>query len=359
MSRFHSHCTPLRALALAALLGAAVSGPAAAQTSQNATEADKELAQARAQLQEAARHLAELERARHIDARQRQFVEMRGIAPERPIIGIIMAHSDKEGVLIAGTTPSGPAAQAGIKAGDILIEANGRKIEGKDADARVQAAREAIGELREGGKVKLVWLRDGKRHEATVEARTMPGVMLWHGDGQALVPHGGHGRFRGIIDPEIEMEIARIAPFAGCDDGSDDCAISRLRQAMRWSGLRLAEINTGLAHYFGVDKGVLVLRDGEEDLAALKAGDVIVRVGDTEVDEPRAAMRALRAHEPGSSLTLRIVRERKTQNVQVTVPAMRRIEWFAPPAPPAAPAPPTPPAPPPPPKKPGAAPLPV
>src|SRR3546814_10583974 len=89
-----------------------------------------------------------------------------------------------------------------------------------------------------------------------------------------MVPHRGHdggGRFHGIIDPGVEMEIARIAPMAGCSENPKKCRFNRLRQAFRWSGLSLAEINPGLGHCFGTDAGVLVLRDGRDTLAKLKA----------------------------------------------------------------------------------------
>lgn len=334
---------------LSTLLIAAMLWQGAAFAQSPAPKADEpgsaELAKAREELQRAAQHLAELTREAGMDG-ERMRIEMRNIRGNRPVIGIIMAEGGPGEITLAGVTPESPAAKAGLRAGDAVTAINGHKITGDSARARVVKARELIGGLKPGDEVALTYRREKRDTTVKLKAEPMAGVMVWHGAGPAFAPHGdmdGMREFHGIIDPEVEMEIARIAPMAGCQDDPQHCRFTRLSQAFRWSGLSLAELNPGLGRYFGSERGVLVLRDGKEGLDALKAGDVIVSIDGTAVDDPRSAMRALRGRDAGSKVTLDILRDKRAQSVQVTAPELRSIELFAPPAPPAAPAAPAPP----------------
>ena len=64
-------------------------------------------------------------------------------------------------------------------------------------------------------------------------------------------------------------------------------------------GLKLAEINPDLGAYFKTERGVLVLQAKADNDLQLISGDVILQVGDTEVNSPAEFMRALREFESG------------------------------------------------------------
>jgi membrane-associated protease RseP (regulator of RpoE activity) len=85
------------------------------------------------------------------------------------------------------------------------------------------------------------------------------------------------------------------------------------------AGAELAPLNPGLSEYFGATDGVLVLNAREGTPAAragLRAGDVIVRVGDTAV-RSIAELRRTIGRAPDGAVTLGVLR--RGQNVTVTL----------------------------------------
>jgi Tol biopolymer transport system component/Zn-dependent M28 family amino/carboxypeptidase len=76
----------------------------------------------------------------------------------RATIGTIPDYAGGvKGVLLSGATKGKPAAKAGVKGGDIVVELAGKKIE------NIYDYTYAIDALKIGQKVKIVVLRDGKR----------------------------------------------------------------------------------------------------------------------------------------------------------------------------------------------------
>jgi S1-C subfamily serine protease len=62
-----------------------------------------------------------------------------------------------------------------------------------------------------------------------------------------------------------------------------------------------------------------VVADGPAAKAGIKAGDVIVKVGDKEVKDPMEAVAAVRAVKPGAKLKFHVKRDGKDQDIEVTV----------------------------------------
>ena len=108
-----------------------------------------------------------------------------------------------------------------------------------------------------------------------------------------------------------------------------------LHQANVWfglpmtQGLKLAEIDPGLGEYFKTDRGVLVLKAKSDNDLQLESGDVILQVGDTEVNSPAEFMRALREVESGEELTIDIKRNRKDKTLKTTMPE-KQFSYFSP-----------------------------
>ena len=101
------------------------------------------------------------------------------------------------------------------------------------------------------------------------------------------------------------------------------------RHSMAWRtsalGLESESLTTQLAEYFGVKEGVLVrsvTANSPADKAGIKAGDVIIKVSDTNVANPREISSVLRSVN-AKTFPLVIVRNRKEMTVTVTLEESR------------------------------------
>lgn len=79
-------------------------------------------------------------------------------------LGVMPDYSFNDGGLrIDGATDGRPAANAGLKGGDIITKLGDFEIRG------IQTYMEALGEFAEGDKIKVTYLRDGKEYTAPLE----------------------------------------------------------------------------------------------------------------------------------------------------------------------------------------------
>lgn len=271
----------------------------------------------------------------------------------KPGIGIVMAPSTgANGVLVGAVTPGGPAAKAGLRSGDVLLGVDGKNI-GSSGKGGIDKARELLSNLKVGQNVQLTYARAGKSGKTSVKVDNIGRVMMFGDREPGFAPRHDRPQYHMITGgPEGRGNIEMIA-FADCEkSGKKDCAKPRIFEAMRWQGLNLASLDAQLGRYFGTDKGVLVISAGP-GMDRLQSGDVIQRVGTASTESPRDVMRVLRDKKVGEKISMSVVRERKTLNIDITVPEARAMPFLppppAPPAPPRAPgvtSPPTPAAPP-------------
>lgn len=347
----------LRFSILAMALAMGLSPASHAETS---AEQQKQLEAARADLQRAARRVAEL--SRELGLAERPMPIVRRIE-QRPMLGVLLAP-DSDGVRITGVTPDSGAAKAGLKAGDQLLKINGKAIAGKDGDARLASTRASLAELKAGTPASITYRRDGRTQETKVTPEAgRPVMTLVRSDTSGKGPHGGALVLRGGdgseqilsgealpltdlhlgIAPGIQAELRRIEDLRGCD--GDDCRLPMLAEAFRWEGLNLASVDAQLGRYFGTESGVLVLSNGAE-LEGLQAGDVIRKVEGKPMTSPRDVMAALRGKPEQSRVEIEFLRDRQTRTAQVRLPKTLPIRVPLPPLPPSAPGAPRPPLPP-------------
>jgi serine protease Do len=206
---------------------------------------------------------------------------------------------EERGAEITSVDDGSPAARAGIKEGDVVLEYDGTAVQGIEQLTRL------VHETPVGRQVKISVWRNGAAQTltATIEARkslqlpAMPRSMEVHRDGDFLVfPDLGGGRSSFVL-PQIEtpFRLTWQNPALGIEGES----LSSQQQ---------------LAEFFGVKDGVLVksvVKNSAAEKAGIKAGDVVVKLDDSSVATPQDITRALRALGSKKTLTVTVVRNKK------------------------------------------------
>lgn len=273
----------------------------------------------------------------------------------RPVIGVVLSPDDVAGVRISGVTPNGGGARAGLQAGDRIVTIKGKQVQGASGDKRLQEAQKLLSGLSSDSAVRIGYVRDGKPASVEVTPQVDQAVYILQKDGSLMraegnvrMMHDDDGQLQVTADsfdvapapgvpPKVRHEIIRIGPGIACK--GKDCDMPALMSAFRWNGLNLATVDKQLGRYFGTDRGVLVLSNGELD--GLQAGDVVQRIDGKAVASPREAMAAMGNKPGGTTVSIDYLRDRKPGKARVTVPKLAPLPL--PPAPPAPPAPPKPP----------------
>lgn len=299
---------------------------------------------------------------------------------ERPVVGVVLGGSVENGVPVLGVSPDGPAERAGIQQGDVIISIMGKELAGGGADPR-KLLSESLEGIEVGDELNIGVLRDGTNREFTVTVAARE-PFTWHGLSRlATAPEADESRIliERITVPEIDreqldaelgrlreqLEVIRVAPGVRAYSFSDgettqdftfefeevsDLGDTVIAGTNVWfgmpltRGIKMTELDQDLGGYFGAERGVLVLRAEADNGMQLRSGDVILRVGGTEVQTPGDVMRALRDVDSGSQVEIDIKRERRNRTLTVDVPE-HRVGLLAPPHPEAPVVAPTPPAP--------------
>lgn len=214
--------------------------------------------------------------------------------------------SEVRGAHVTEVRDGSPAAQAGLESGDVIVRYNDEAVESVAELTRL------VRETPPGRRVTLGIVRDGSTREMTLEVGERErDAFSMHVDADHWrdMAEDLEGRLRHLRDGDFELDF----------DGDHVMVLGHGRM-----GVRLQSLGDQLAEYFGVGEGsgALVASVREESPAAeagLRAGDVIVRVGDTEVEQPRDVVRAVREAEAGP-LTVTVIRRGEERSVTVELP---------------------------------------
>jgi hypothetical protein len=82
--------------------------------------------------------------------------------------------------------------------------------------------------------------------------------------------------------------------------------------------MELATLTPQLGRYFGTDKGVLVVRAPKD--FKLEDGDVILAIDGREPTSGSHATRILASYQPGEKVSIKVMRQQKTMNLETTLP---------------------------------------
>jgi len=204
------------------------------------------------------------------------------------------------GTLISNVDQDGPACQAGLKGGDVVTGFNGKPVTGPEQFAGM------IHSNPPGSTVTLTVLRNGHSQDVKVKL----------GDWKQMA-----GMSTTPLPPRLPLSPAGTRPLPPMVAEMD---IQTYTPMMARSGLLVEPLSPQLCEFFGVpvNQGVLVRsvdKGSPGAMAGLKAGDVIVKVNSETIHDMQDWKRALKAQ--GGKLSLSIVRDKKPQTVQMTVPA--------------------------------------
>lgn len=265
-------------------------------------ELEARLDEAQEQLEEAARHVAELSSELAGDAMAMALEGLRSIAP-RPMLGINISSTtdQKDGVEVFGVTPGGPADEAGLKVGDVLVKIDSLDLAGGGPDQAEDRLSEYMQNVGDGQEVTVTFLRDDDEQQVVVVPRDMNPLQLAFSMGD--------GFDFDFVDPEIPENLETRAFQL------------RLGHAGPWGDMELVSLSPDLARYFGTEEGLLVIRAPEDTTLKLLDGDVILDIDGRKPTSPGHAMRILRSYEVGETFGLRIVRDKKRMTLDLQMPS--------------------------------------
>lgn len=185
----------------------------------------------------------------------------------------------EQGALVTEVLPKTPAAEAGIKNGDVILAVNGKPL----ADSR--ALQFAIGDLAPGTKVELTAMRSGQEEKISVKLAQLPD------------------------------EDARLAGRGGAPDEDMPNALD---------GIAVGDITPELRRQLELPKNLeggavitAVAPDAEGFEAGLREGDVVLEINREPVANAAEAIAASRRIGKGENVLLRIYSGRSIRYVIV------------------------------------------
>ncbi|HEY3517222.1 MAG TPA: PDZ domain-containing protein [Gammaproteobacteria bacterium] len=251
----------------------------------------RELSEAREQLARAVGDVARASAQMRQPALKDTMRNIRFIAGGNAVLGLNIEDSDF-GVFVSGVTPNGPAATAGVAVGDTIVSINdvelARTGNGSSPSSTLLGQ---IGNVVPGDDVKLRILRGGDYQDFVVKA-------------------GENKFFR--------------QPFVYSDKGMTVWSPNHwmpFGYGGAWSDIELVSLTPALGEYFGVEKGLLVVRAGRASELGFRDGDVIIELAGREPQSPEHALRILASFEPGESVAAAIMRQRKREALTIRVPS--------------------------------------
>jgi C-terminal processing protease CtpA/Prc len=281
---------------------------AAARREAELAKIDERLQAAQERLQQAAEEVAELSQERVQDAMGRSNWVGLWSGNARPVLGIQLdadREDAKDGTRIEDVSPGGPAEQAGVRAGDVIVMVD-------DKDVKKKTTREVLQQLREVNvkkPVKLRVLRDGK----TMDFQVTPRIV----SARVIMPQLAIPPVPPVPPVPPSPPLPNMDSFKEFERFGFNYNFGGRREL---NGLEVTPLTPQLGRYFGTDKGMLVLRAPKGELFKLQEGDVIVSIDGRVPTSGSHIGRILSSYQPGEKLTLRILRDRKEQDLAVTLP---------------------------------------
>ncbi|MCY1221907.1 peptidase Do [compost metagenome] len=182
------------------------------------------------------------------------------------------------GALVGSVEPGGPAEKAGIEAGDIILKFNGRDIE------RASDLPRMVGDTKPGARVPLQLWRKGATREVTITVAE-------------LEPDGKARASRSAAPKEDSAQASKPNALGLVVNDLPD---ARLKELKLKSGVEV-ELADGPALRAGIRPGDIILRLGDTDVINARQFNELVR----SLDKNRIAAVFVRRGDATQVLTLR------------------------------------------------------
>ena len=187
-----------------------------------------------------------------------------------------------DGVLVDDVVKDSPAEKAGLKAGDIIVKYNGKKIES------YRQLRSLIHNTEPGKTAEVAVWRDGDTIYNKIE----------------LISREQHSDVLKKRIQSINIPKKKFLVLTG------DRA---------FLGVDMEDLTEQLAEYFKVKHGVLVTevyKDSPADKAGIKAGDIITRFEGKNIEESDDLSHYIGKKKTGDKVKLQVVRNGKSKSIE-------------------------------------------
>lgn len=217
---------------------------------------------------------------------------------------------DSKGAVITLIDHDAPAAQAGIRINDVVLQVNNQPVDNSEAFSRM------LREVPAGRTVSLLISRDGATQTIAVELcdRKKMEHDVW-----TRLDQGGADS--GSSAPGMAM----LGGSGGGDVPSSPGFHLPLFSNTLNVGALVEPLTSQMADYLGVQSGLMIKQvshKSEAEAAGLKAFDVILRVNGEGIATTADWDRALRANQ-NKPVAVTILRDRKQQTVTLQVDSKR------------------------------------
>jgi len=177
----------------------------------------------------------------------------------------------KNGVLVQLIQPGGPAEKAGLKAGDIITQIDGRSV--KDGDDLVNE----IASRRPGSTIRLGYMRDGKQADTTVTIGDRDKVFADAGIQQAEANPDDKGN---ASEMKLGIVVREVSPA--------------IAAKLKVPGVAIQSVRSGsFADLQGLEPGLVITRINRKPTGTKEQFDALVsalKIGDDvvfEIMDPR------------------------------------------------------------------------
>lgn len=274
-------------------------------------EVEVRMKDAERRLAEAARQVADLSMAQlpRVERLERVIRASRG-----PMLGVSIGADESEdpveGVELLGVSPGGAAAEAGLRAGDVITSINDESLTADNSHQASEKLLDFMQGVEEGDSLSVEYLRDGKSDTAEVTPRSM--------DNNVFAFDFGGGEFTGP-NVHIAPNVREFGNFIWRSGGDG------------FGAMELAQLSERLGSYFGTDEGLLVVSAPENEDLQIEDGDVILSIDGRKPTSIAHAMRILGSYESGEELKIEIMRDKRKRTISLEIPDNRRsANWPVP-----------------------------